>query len=406
MKKLVQIFLYLSLVIIGIFVSGDKQVPPVQVIVPAPTDTVCYDQGKLVLVSVDKTAIPNLLVSTQWTMNRLMDVSPVVAKQNFPKDFYKLFDPTAQIQRIIYYYRVYTGYSRPDTLLFSYKDTVTIRKLWGMPVMLKFAQDVQTPEVLAIILSIQGWKDSIYTPVYDDPNAEGRSLYKLHIQLIPGENKIYFVSASALSDVVEYVTNFSTGNQTIESRQYRFHNSTLEQSCTTCHEGLPSADSGATMKADCSICHKTFAGAAFQHSPVEMKECGTCHAWSPEKKIVATTKAVPDLCYDCHTEKKTAVDSSATPHPPAADCLTCHSQHGTNYKHQLKADVFTLCTSCHDKNAINHPVGRHPVRFAKTPSMSEEISCVSCHNPHGSPNPSLLKAGGGRMMICLQCHDK
>jgi predicted CXXCH cytochrome family protein len=36
----------------------------------------------------------------------------------------------------------------------------------------------------------------------------------------------------------------------------------------------------------------------------------------------------------------------------------------------------------------------------------QEISCVSCHNPHGSQNPALLKVGGGPMGICLDCHQK
>jgi predicted CXXCH cytochrome family protein len=253
---------------------------------------------------------------------------------------------------------------------------------------------------------VTGWKDSVYTPVYDDPAEDGRALYKIHIQLVPGENRIFLGANGNRAGVTEYRTNFVSDYKAIEDRKYRFHNSPAEEVCTTCHEGLPSAEKGKSMKADCAVCHKTFEGASFLHAPVEMKECASCHTWSAQKKMVVTKKSVPELCFDCHTEKKELVDSAAVQHPPVSECLTCHSPHGTNVKHQLKTDVYTLCTGCHDKYTLNHPVGRHPLRFSKNPSNGEEMSCASCHNPHGSPNPSLLRTGGGRMGICLQCHDK
>lgn len=396
----------ISVLFISLIWLGDTTSPPVAILSPFLPDSVSYDQGKLMIVSVEKTNVPSLLVSTQWSMTRFMDLSPVVSKQNFPRDFYRLFDTSATLHFVIYSFRYYDAYSVPETLSFAYRDSVTIRSLWAMPAFLKLAQDAQSSEVLAMVLTLQGWKDSTCTPVYDDPNSDGRALYKLHVQLIPGWNKIYFGAPGHRTQALEYTTNFTAGYQAIEDRPTHFHNSTLEQSCTTCHDGLPSADIGQTMKADCSVCHKTFTGAAYLHSPVEMKECGTCHAWSAEKKVVAATKPVPDLCFDCHAEKKALIDSAASQHPIAGECLTCHSPHGTNIKHQLKTDVYTLCTGCHEKYKINHPVGKHPVRFAKTGRMDDEISCVSCHNPHGSPNQSLLRVGGGRMAICLECHDK
>ncbi len=390
----------------GIIFCGDTSAPAISILTPAPADSVSYDQSKLLILSVEEQAVPNLLVSTQWNILRYMDVSPLPAKKSFPKDFYKLFDSKATIGRFIYNFKLSTGYTSPETLSYSYSDTMTIRSLWSTPALSKFAQAVQPPGVLGVVLSVTGWKDSLYEAVYDDPNADGRALYKLHIQLLPGVNRIYFGAAATKNVSVEYYAEFKQEFKPIEDRTRHFHNSALEQSCTTCHEGLPSADSGATMKADCASCHKTFAGAEFLHAPVEMKECESCHAWSAEKKMIVGVKAPPELCYDCHQEKKEAVENSAFPHPVASDCLTCHSAHGTNTKHQLKADVYTLCSSCHPDMTVNHPVGKHPVRFAKNEVNGEEVSCVSCHNPHGSANEHLLKVGGGRMMICLECHQK
>lgn len=388
------------------FVFAGERPDAIAILSPALPDSISYDQGKLVIASVAKEDVPELVVSTQWETVQYLDVSPQVSRQNFPRDFYRLFDTTATLQRIVYNYRFFGGTSAPDSIVFPYADSVTIRTLWSMPVLAKFAQDVQNPEVLGVILSISGWKDSTYIPVYDDPAADGRALFKIPVQLIPGANSIYLSAAGRRGQALAYSTNFTAGYQSIEERGYHFHNSDLEQGCVTCHEGLPSADSGMTMTADCGVCHTAFQQATFIHAPAEMKECGACHTWSPEKKLFAAAKPVPDLCYDCHEEKKALVDSAAVQHPVAGECLTCHSPHGTNTNHQLKADVYTLCTGCHADQTLNHPVGRHPVRFAKIRATGEEISCVSCHNPHGSPNDHLLRAGGGRMAICLQCHDK
>jgi predicted CXXCH cytochrome family protein len=39
-------------------------------------------------------------------------------------------------------------------------------------------------------------------------------------------------------------------------------------------------------------------------------------------------------------------------------------------------------------------------------ATGKEISCVSCHLPHGSANESLLKVEGGAMVSCLECHQR
>jgi predicted CXXCH cytochrome family protein len=243
----------------------------------------------------------------------------------------------------------------------------------------------------------------VYSPNYDDPVSDNRALYKIHVQLTPGLNEIYFAPLHERTAAITYVSKFVTDSKTIADRTNRFHNSTLEQSCTSCHEGLPSADSGKTMAADCNVCHKAMVNAAYIHGPVEMKECASCHAWSEEKKSVVVEKGVPAACYDCHSEKQAQVENSKFTHPVASECLTCHSPHGTDQKHQLKENVYNLCTGCHEEQKVNHPVGRHPLHFA-TLKNGDEISCVSCHNPHGSDNEKLRKFTGGKMDICNQCH--
>jgi predicted CXXCH cytochrome family protein len=101
-----------------------------------------------------------------------------------------------------------------------------------------------------------------------------------------------------------------------------------------------------------------------------------------------------------------AANNSTVPHAVAGDCLTCHSPHSSPQAKLTKKDIFSLCTGCHTEYTMNHPVGRHPLRFTVVPTTNEEISCASCHDPHGSENKSLMKVPGGRMTICLQCHQK
>ena len=375
----------------------------VRIVSPLQADSTSYDQGRLFLVSVAKDAGPNLVLSTQWISMRLIDVSTKMAKDNFPREFYKLLGPNTTIQLLTYSFKQFRGFTKPESLAFAYSDSMSVRALWQRPVFAALIRTVQSTDAGEVLVSLKGWKDSTYTPVYDDPGSDDRSLYKLHVQLIPGVNRIYMMTGRRQEGAVEYVMNYVNEEKSIDFRPNRFHNSKLEESCNSCHEGLPSADSGKTMKADCGICHKTFGGALYLHAPVEMKECSSCHTWSTEKKSIVLVKDVPELCLTCHKEKRTLIDSAFTQHPVAGDCLTCHSPHATDQKHLLHGQVYSLCTGCHEDQTMNHPVGRHPLRFIKL-NDGEELSCASCHNPHGSEHDRLLRSPGGRMGMCMQCH--
>jgi predicted CXXCH cytochrome family protein len=383
---------------------GDSPTPNVQVIYPAGDDTTSYDQGKIILVSAVAQAVPNLLVSTQWETEEMLPIGDRDQKANFPKEFYNLFAPATTLQSLIYSLKYFKGYSKPETLTYAYTDTVSIKSLWAKPEFTKLVKATQSNETDQIIIYIRGWQDSVYSPVYEDPNSDGHTLYKLHVQLIPENNTIYFAPSGQKKSAINYTTQYINDSKPTSERTNLFHNSTLEQSCTTCHEGLPSADSGKTMTADCAVCHKERFASTVVHPPVANKECTTCHSWSVEKHAVVVESGVPQTCFTCHSDIETKVDSSAVQHPVASECLTCHSPHGTVNKHILKKNVYSLCSGCHDTETMNHPVGRHPVRFATIPNSNEEISCISCHTPHGSPNQSLLKFPGGTMEVCSQCH--
>lgn len=397
-------YIIFLVVLAGLLFLGDASVPPIAILAPVPGDSTSYDQGVLLLVSASKEIGSDIVISHQWERESVIDISTKEAKANLAKTFLGLFEPGMTIGTMQYKYRVFKGYTRPDTLTYSYTDTMSVRALWKTKELAAFMKKTQEVEASDLLLYVKGWRDSMYSAVYDDPAADGRSLFKIHTTLVPDLNNVYIAPAGRKSEAIVFTAIFKAESKPAQDRENRFHNSTLEQNCVACHDGLPGASGGATMTADCSACHKAKFSAPYLHGPTEMKECGSCHGWSAEKNAVVVEKGVPDVCYDCHEDKKAQVENSTSPHPVAGDCLGCHSPHGSDQPHLLKKETFWLCTGCHAEYGLNHPVGRHPVRYAKLRDSSAEISCVTCHNPHGSPNEALLTMPGGRMESCSQCH--
>lgn len=383
---------------------GDTTVDRTTVVLPFPADTLSYDSGKLFIVSVAREAGDDLVVSTQWGLHTQVDLSTKALKEAFPRTFVKLLPERATLQSVKFVRRFFRGYSKPDSLGFGYPDTVGINALWVDPAFVEMVRSLQGIEVLSVVITARGWKDTTLAPVYDDPVADNRALYKVPVTLTPGLNDVRFAPAGRKADAASFVTRYVHGSTAPADRAERFHNSEIEQGCVTCHEGLPSADGGATMTADCSTCHREFALADYIHGPVEMKECATCHAWSAEKKAVSVGAGVPGTCVTCHDDKAAAIDSSEHPHAVASECATCHSPHSSDRRHLLKDDTNSLCAGCHEGFELNHPVGRHPVRFKTVAKTGEEISCATCHDPHGGKNPKLLVAPNTAGEICAQCH--
>jgi predicted CXXCH cytochrome family protein len=383
---------------------GDNIAPVIAILAPSAADSLSYDQGKLFVVSMSKDAGSTLMVSTQWSVTKTIAVGSTTEKENFPKEFYKLFVPNSTIQSLVYTYKFFLGFSRPETLAFAYEDTLSIRAFWQKPEFAEIVKRIQRNDVQEILLQVRGWRDTTYSAIYDDPQNDSRTLYKVHVQLIPGSNIIYFSGGKNTTSAIAYSTVYSTEYEPVESKTSHFHGSALEQQCSTCHEGLPNGDEKQSMTANCPVCHTEKLSGRYLHTPVELKECFSCHSWSVEKKFVVVDQGVPDKCYTCHSDISDTVTHANVPHPVVTECLRCHSPHGTDQPHLLKQDVYSLCIVCHEDKNINHPVGRHPLRFVKFGEGDEELSCVSCHTPHGSSNDKLLKVGGGSLAICVQCH--
>jgi predicted CXXCH cytochrome family protein len=221
--------------------------------------------------------------------------------------------------------------------------------------------------------------------------------------------------------------------------------------CDSCHQ--PSKDgkvvlTAASSKELCLTCHsdkgEQIEKAKVQH-PGAAGDCIDCHNPHAGKSPGFPKPDAVNACLACHSDqaeqhKKTHL------HQPAFEqgCATCHEPHGGDNAHLLRAkSVNSLCLECHGperapvkvetdhivtifngkvrlpedyfrfaalplKYGHGHPVDRHPVIDAPSPSdhgKVMKVDCLTCHQPHSSSQPDLLvKDQQNNMAFCSSCH--
>ncbi len=369
-------------------------------------NTNSLDPNKILLLTTDKSLGDELFLYSQWQATKLIQIITKAEKENFSKEFAKIFPKNVLLEEIVFGYVKENTVIVAETLRYNFKDTVSLRDFWQSVAFAKSIEKIMKTNYPEVLVTAKGWEQDTIRTEYDDPSSENRLLFKVNLNLINGENKI-FVKSKQSNVVVATTINFPAEYKKVSDRDSRFHNSEYESNCIGCHDGLPSSSDGVEFTADCKTCHKAFFKNTKVHSLVEMNECLSCHTWSKESKAVVVERGVPEVCSDCHSEITSGAEKNTYSHPVLNDCLTCHTPHSSNYKKLLKDDVYNICKDCHDGYLVNHPVSNHPVRFRK---LSEEknnlISCVSCHNPHSSNSKALIKVSGGRLAVCISCHNR
>lgn len=174
-----------------------------------------------------------------------------------------------------------------------------------------------------------------------------------------------------------------------------------DDTCLTCHEGQKAIEKTLHGKAQNP---RTPAGS---HNT-----CETCHG--PGQKHVDSGKKadikvftamspreVSATCLTCHDRDHTQWAGSMHDQRNVT-CTSCHSVHSPkSEKNQLKAaSVVATCATCHKTEVMKlQRSGHMPVREG-------QMDCSSCHNPHGSTNVRLLKAGNWINDSCTSCHTE
>jgi predicted CXXCH cytochrome family protein len=161
--------------------------------------------------------------------------------------------------------------------------------------------------------------------------------------------------------------------------------------------------------------HATWRGSKHESAGLS---CLSCHNVHPSKTAgvssnrlfgsfrepVAQAKllkasSVSDTCYSCHTDVRKAQYQRSThlfrneDREHTVNCSSCHEPHGSiGPKMMRTASTTETCYRCHTDK-------RGPFLWEHAPVRED---CATCHKAHGSNNVALLQARTSS--LCQQCH--
>ena len=177
--------------------------------------------------------------------------------------------------------------------------------------------------------------------------------------------------------------------------------------CSSCHDtedkALIAAHRGQPFeKTACTACHNPHASdnpkliAAHEHPPFAKHQCEKCHQNPQDGKVRLAAASVSELCEGCHTKFQERYEKSTIKHTfleiDEDSCITCHQPHASGEPKLLKARVTTLCNGCH----VDKPGTK---KFVHEPARA---NCAICHDPHSSNYAEHLKADVNT--LCTACH--
>ncbi len=147
-------------------------------------------------------------------------------------------------------------------------------------------------------------------------------------------------------------------------------------------------------------CHAAMGKDKIVHTPVKEGKCTTCHqavlaqgknAKHPGNLAISLVKQGAELCSMCHEQK----NKKKIVHAPVmgGDCVSCHNPHQSPNKGMLKAAVPQLCFQCHPESMVKQQVTHPPVAAG---------ACSSCHDNHQSDFSHMLVQDGNA--LCFSCH--
>ncbi|GAB6082654.1 cytochrome c3 family protein [Desulfuromonas carbonis] len=197
------------------------------------------------------------------------------------------------------------------------------------------------------------------------------------------------------------------------------HRPEKEALCAGCHNMNPTPEQLAQTTPDtnpCAACHRRMLQDKYVHGPAGAFRCAYCHQPDSQPNRYQSPDGDAGLCNQCHQEKVDEFKKNKFVHGPVAVglCSVCHDAHASNNPAQVVLPINDLCLSCHAKVSGAPHVVRgirgeaHPLRGVQDPSQpGRELSCVSCHNPHGGKTEYFFVRNiNGRFSLCELCHQK
>ncbi len=169
----------------------------------------------------------------------------------------------------------------------------------------------------------------------------------------------------------------------------------------------------------CELCHEEArAGALAFHGQLNSiknlrwsgRACEACHGpakthtESAQIKDVfsfktASPKRVIETCLNCHSLGLRSGGRFFDMHTRENfSCVRCHAIHKPKALPLLAEDPKVFCMGCH----VN--IGAEFVRPYRHKLQEGTMTCLDCHNPHGSPQRAQTHRFAGNDLACLKCH--
>ncbi len=309
-----------------------------------------------------------------------------------------------------------------------------------------YGQDIYLTRYAAVVLDLKHSAANRVTvkvgerEIIERRIPEDRSFFCFSIELVEGVNKITVEVFNGDNELYKAVRTVYRGSVIDKKFKYStkffhkqfFHKTEKEKVCSSCHNMKMNEEKGVAFEnitnSNCFNCHYPITTDKYLHAPAANWLCATsCHTgengrfnrkYKDESKYLYPDPIAPN-CFSCHKKFKKKFYNESYRHEPVDDgrCNRCHDPHGSNISNKfLRKKVWDLCTTCHtDKKKRGHVVrtfsGKpHPTKGVKDPTSKkgEELSCISCHNPHVSNNGFMLRGymGRGTMLWCKRCHKK
>ena len=219
----------------------------------------------------------------------------------------------------------------------------------------------------------------------------------------------------------------------VKTNAKKFIHAPSAESCTDCHESNgkvhPTEDEEGFKLVEqvpqlCYTCHDPINTKKHLHPPVKQGACLDCHEIhsSNEQKLIFLS--APDLCFSCHSDLEKRMETDTVIHnvtKTGSACNNCHSPHQSEQPKLLLTAEKDLCLQCHNKTIPKDlrtiPNIKLELQRNKFVHSALEVNgCIGCHDPHASPQNSLLKGGftnstyisnksKDSVSLCFKCHD-